>query len=169
MEAATAEAPATDALPPLSADGGSQAEFEKYWARNAEPQKYGGKWVERMSHPQVNIESYWYNESSGEIRWTRPKPARKLAAEGADDGLQELAGDGPEWQMSIMELKEALHDGRDKSLGLRADKLAERAVAEYENFVPRVLSWHDYQHHTFWFFGGMKRKLRVTTASRSLF
>jgi len=167
--AATAKAPATNALPPMSADGGSQEEFEKYWDSNTEPQRYGGNWVERLSHPQVNIEPYWYNESSGETRWTKPKPARKLRAKETDDGLQALAGDGPEWEMSIMELKEALHDGRDKSLGLRTEQLAQRAVAEYENFVPRVLSWHDYQYHTFWFFGGMKRKRRATSGSRSFF
>jgi len=103
------------------------------------------------------------------MRWTRPTSARKLAAGETDDGLQELAGDGPEWEMSVMDLKEALHNGSDKSLGLRTEKLAQRAVAEYENFMPRVLSWHDYQYHTFWFFGGMKKKRRVTTGSRSMF
>ena len=37
-------------------------------------------------------------------------------------------------------------------LGLTDEVLAERAVWEYETFIPRVLSWHDYQYNTFWFF-----------------
>jgi len=144
----------------MSADGGNQEEFEIYWARNASPKRFEGGWVERRSHPQVNVQRFWHNENTSETVWQQPDAA-ELPKQEADDGLQELTGESREWEMSIQELKEAMADGREESLGLRTEELARRAVAEYERFEPRVLSWHDYQYHTFWFFGGMRNRQRA--------
>jgi len=151
-------------LPPMSADGGSQEEFEEYWACNSSPRRLAGGWLERRAHPQVNIEPFWYNETTSALTWERPDVAEegkaKKAAVSKDAGFAELTGEGPEWEMGIQDLKQALAFGRGENLGLRTEELAKRAVAEYERFEPRVLSWHDYQHITFWFFGGLHRKQR---------
>ena len=59
---------------------------------------------------------------------------------------------GPVWNMGIEELKELLSTpGAVENHGLSWQDIARRACAEYENFAPRVLSWHDYQHITFWY------------------
>eukprot|EP00929_Paragymnodinium_shiwhaense_P034424 TRINITY_DN18731_c0_g1_i5.p1 TRINITY_DN18731_c0_g1~~TRINITY_DN18731_c0_g1_i5.p1 ORF type:complete len:644 (-),score=99.35 TRINITY_DN18731_c0_g1_i5:448-2334(-) len=147
-------------LPPMSLDGGSQPEFEEYWEANKSPVRYTQGWIERCAHPQVNNERYWYNEKTDELTYMKPAKLRKSQAKAKADGLEELSGDGPAWSMNIQELKEAMAFGRDKELGLTIEELAKRAVAEYEKFEPRVLSWHDYQHNTFWFFGGLSGRLK---------
>eukprot|EP00930_Biecheleria_cincta_P043402 TRINITY_DN29803_c0_g1_i1.p1 TRINITY_DN29803_c0_g1~~TRINITY_DN29803_c0_g1_i1.p1 ORF type:complete len:583 (+),score=86.29 TRINITY_DN29803_c0_g1_i1:30-1751(+) len=145
-----------ESLPEMSLDGGGQAEFEYYWAMNSQPCILD-EWVERCSHPQVNAEAYWYNTRTGDIVWQRPDVGRS-DGETMDLTMDKLSGDGPAWKMSITELKEALAYGKEKELGLSYKELARRAVAEYEQFVPRVLSWHDFQYITFWFFGGLKKE-----------
>lgn len=74
-----------------------------------------------------------------------------------EEPLEPLVGSGCEWELSASQLKRRLYDanGDVSAAGLCHLELARRAVAEYERFAPRVLSWHDYQHITFWFFGGM--------------
>jgi len=149
----------------MSRDGGSQAEFEEYWTWNAVPHPLASGWVERRAHPQVNTEPFWYHEATSATAWQRPLGAEELKGQAATrrssgGGMPELTGEGPEWKMGIEDLKAALAAGRSESLGLQIAELARRAVAEYEQFQPRVLSWHDYQHITFWFFGGLKRRQR---------
>lgn len=149
-------------MPPISLDGGRQEEFEEYWSYNNEtPRRFEGGWIERRSHPQINVQPYWYNEATGELSWHRPDAAPiGPHASVVEDGLEELSGTGPEWDMSVKELKAALAavGGVASSAGLRNVELARRAVATYEEFLPRVLSWHDYQYLTFWFFGGLSKE-----------
>jgi len=143
-------------MPPMSADGGNQEEFEHYWEANAKPRCFAGGWVERCAHPQVNIEHYWFNEQTGQVAWQRPDGIEEIDPVGKE--FEELAGQGPAWSMSVPDLKERLASGKAAEFGLTHEDLARRAVFQYEQFVPRVLSWHDFQHNTFWFFGGMKKK-----------
>lgn len=150
-------------MPPMSPDGGDEAEFMEYWRENEEPYRWSGDWLEYRTHPQVNVQPFWYNESSQEISYEEPgggserlQRERREQREEPDDGLEELSGEGPAWSTSVTDLKDALFDGNPA--GIPVDELARRAVSIYEGFQPRVLSWHDFQHLTFWFFGGMKRR-----------
>jgi len=83
-------------LPPLSTDGGNEAEFEHYWIGNRHPKLGGGGWVERVAHPQVNVEHYWYQASTGQTVWTMPIEMHE-ATHGSRPGIRcrELKGDGP--------------------------------------------------------------------------
>lgn len=71
-----------------------------------------------------------------------------------------LEGQGPAWELSVQELQTALKGSPEdrQRLGLCYEELAKRAVYEYEKWMPRVLSWHDYQYNTFWYFGGSGEK-----------
>lgn len=161
--------PAPDGpMPPMSEDGGSQEEFEEYWEfNNRRPRQVGDGWMEYRAHPQVKIEPYWFHLSSGALTFDRPATATGpvLFLE-QDDGLQDLTGTGPVWELSVKDLKAALKEGMADDLALDAESLAQRAVAEYERFLPRVLSWHDYQYITFWFFGGMEKENRQSGGDR---
>jgi len=47
-------------------DGGCEEEYQEYWDWNSRNlRRIGDDWIERMAHPQVNCESYWYNTSTG--------------------------------------------------------------------------------------------------------
>eukprot|EP00931_Biecheleriopsis_adriatica_P075094 TRINITY_DN4903_c0_g1_i1.p1 TRINITY_DN4903_c0_g1~~TRINITY_DN4903_c0_g1_i1.p1 ORF type:complete len:576 (+),score=114.95 TRINITY_DN4903_c0_g1_i1:117-1844(+) len=154
--------PAPDSpMPPMSTDGGSQEEFEEYWDYNdLRPRQVGGGWMEYRAHPQVKNEPYWFHPPSGMLTFTRPAEAsgKDVAFVEEPDGLEALDGEGPVWEMSVKELKGALQQGLGDDLGLDPEQLAKRAVYEYEKFMPKVLSWHDYQYLTFWFFGGMDKQ-----------
>eukprot|EP00928_Gymnodinium_smaydae_P060755 TRINITY_DN4453_c0_g1_i2.p1 TRINITY_DN4453_c0_g1~~TRINITY_DN4453_c0_g1_i2.p1 ORF type:complete len:752 (-),score=159.13 TRINITY_DN4453_c0_g1_i2:48-2303(-) len=158
-----------EGLPPMSADGGTQEEFEAYWQAWRSRRRWlergaGGSWIERRAHPQVNAERYWFNEATQEIVWQPPADAdsdagRTLSgADGSSDVLTDLSGHGPVWDLPVAELKLALKQGRAAELGLEIGELAKRAISEYERFLPKVLSWHDYQYYTFWFFGGLDKE-----------
>lgn len=153
-------------MPPMSIDGGSQEEFEHFWEANANPQYFEGGWVERCAHPQVNIEHYWFNEQTGQVAWQRPAVEK---IDKAQEELEELTGQGPAWEMSVPDLQNALACGQTEKFGLTYEDLARRAVFEYEQFVPRVLSWHDFQHLTFWYFAGMARKKTPRDKKASFF
>ncbi|CAE8734847.1 unnamed protein product, partial [Polarella glacialis] len=79
-----------------------------------------------------------------------------LEAEGVpeEDASSKLApslrSESKVWHMTCAELKAALAEpGVYERLAPK--DLAQRALHEYESFLPRVQSWHDYQHRTFWF------------------
>ena len=132
-------------------------EYEIYWAVNRRNRECEG-WVEKMAHPQVNAETYWYHRSSGDIVWERPDVFRTGTERDCAVKESKIDGVGPVWEFSIKDLKAVMRSGDAEDYGLRTEDLARRACAEFENFVPRVLSWHDYQYVCFWFFGGMDNK-----------
>lgn len=144
-------------LPAMSTDGGNEEEYEIYWAVNRRNRECEG-WVEKMAHPQVNAETYWYHRSSGDIVWERPDVFRTGNERDCAVKESKIDGVGPVWEFSIKDLKAVMRSGDAEDYGLRTEDLARRACAEFENFVPRVLSWHDYQYVCFWFFGGMDNK-----------
>lgn len=144
-------------IPPMSLDGGNQQDFEEYWSGNRTCRRFAGGWVERRSHPQVNVEAYWFNEATGETAWSEPVAEEEPPDTQIDGGSEKLVGTGPEWDMSPADLKKALAFGEAEGMGLKLEELARRAVAEFEAFEPRVLSWHDFTHITFWFYGGLDR------------
>ena len=47
-----------------------------------------------------------------------------------------------------------MKEGHASDFGFSTEELARRACFEFESWLPRVLSWHDYQYRCFWFFGG---------------
>lgn len=160
--------PDKEGLPRMSLDGGSEDEFERFW-ENSNPPQFPGGWIRYWSHPQVNVEPYWYNRSTRELVWRAPNLYCDGHGEKAYSDWKPLCGEGPEWTLSVPELKTILRDPRKvASAGLSYEELAKRACYEYEKFIPRVLSWHDYQYNTFWFFGGMKKeKEKENTGERS--
>ena len=54
-------------LPAMSLDGGSEEEYQGYWDWNSRNVRFRGEWIERMAHPQVNCEPYWYHPSTGSL------------------------------------------------------------------------------------------------------
>eukprot|EP00913_Durusdinium_trenchii_P020592 g19341.t1 len=67
--------------------------------------------------------------------------------------LEPLELQGPIASLSVPELRSKLQDPEElQRLEFTDALLARRAVWEYETFIPRVLSWHDFQYNTFWFF-----------------
>eukprot|EP00933_Yihiella_yeosuensis_P045178 TRINITY_DN40501_c0_g1_i1.p1 TRINITY_DN40501_c0_g1~~TRINITY_DN40501_c0_g1_i1.p1 ORF type:complete len:578 (+),score=69.12 TRINITY_DN40501_c0_g1_i1:93-1826(+) len=145
--------PAFDEEPRMSPDGGNEEEFEEYWSWYHRPKHYSGGWVERRAHPQLNVDPYWYNAKTDETVFERPASASEELDQPAE--IEEAQkGEGPAWELSVKELRAALQAGPEEleRLGLTDQELAKRAVYEYSSFTPRVLSWHDFQYNTFWFF-----------------
>ena len=141
-------AEASRSLPPMSKDGGTEEEFEEYWKWFEAP-KCCGSWIERRTHPQVSVLPYWYNIETQETVFEAPvdKGAKVLPMP------EPLELDGLIAELSVKELRAKLQDPEELTrLKLTDTMLARRAVWEYETFIPRVLSWHDYQYNTFWFF-----------------
>eukprot|EP00435_Cladocopium_sp_Y103_P035976 s168_g9.t1 len=63
-----------------------------------------------------------------------------------------------------------MREGHAEDFGFTTEELAKRACYEFETWLPRVLSWHDYQYRCFWFFGGKDTdKNRDSGASKSFF
>ncbi len=142
-------AEATHAMPPMSKDGGSEEEFEEYWQWFKEPQCFGS-WIERRTHPQVSVLPYWYNIDTQETIFDAPEKNEKAKVL---PSLEPLKLEGLIGELSVKELRAKLQDPEElRSLNLTDTMLARRAIWEYETFIPRVLSWHDYQYNTFWFF-----------------
>ncbi|CAK9042892.1 unnamed protein product [Durusdinium trenchii] len=138
----------TAKLPAMSKDGGSQEEFEEYWKWFKEPRQVG-EWIERRSHPQVNLLPYWYHSLSDETVFEAPSTEEAKVLE----PLEPLELQGPIASLSVPELRSKLQDPEElQRLEFTDALLARRAVWEYETFIPRVLSWHDFQYNTFWFF-----------------
>ena len=54
--------------------------------------------------------------------------------------------DGSVWSFTAFELKSILREGHGADFGLTSQALASRACYEFETWLPRVLSWHDYQY-----------------------
>lgn len=158
-------------LPAMSLDGGSEEEYQGYWDWNSRnTRSLGDEWVERMAHPQVNCESYWYNTSTGITSYEHPavgSTAKVSAVDLSCDLLQE----GPVWTFTPFELKSIMREGHAEDFGFTAEELAKRACYEFETWLPRVLSWHDYQYRCFWFFGGKDTndRNRDSGASKSFF
>lgn len=151
--------PPPESLPPLSCDGGNEEEFQLYWEAFHQPMRLPGGWIERLAHPQVNIEPFWFHAGTCSTVWHKPlHSAADSDVHLAPEDASELSGSGPVWEMSVRELKEALALGKAPEIGLEPEELARRACAEFERFLPRVLSWHDYQYITFWFFGGLQKQ-----------
>eukprot|EP00438_Fugacium_kawagutii_P024237 Skav223098 [mRNA] locus=scaffold419:583571:584791:+ [translate_table: standard] len=145
-------AEASRSLPPMSKDGGTEAEFDEYWNWFKAPQCLPGSWIERRTHPQVSVLPYWYNTETEETVFEAPATEEAKALPLPEP----LELEGPVAELSVKELRALLRGDRDEltRLQLTDEKLARRAVWEYETFIPRVLSWHDYQYNTFWFFIG---------------
>ena len=139
----------TNSMPAMSKDGGSEEEFEEYWHWFKEPQCFGS-WVERRTHPQVSVLPYWYNIDTQETIFDAPE--RHMEAK-VLPSLEPLKLEGLIGELSVKELRAKLQEPEElRRLNLTDTMLARRAVWEYETFIPRVLSWHDYQYNTFWFF-----------------
>ena len=139
----------TNSMPPMSKDGGSEEEFEEYWHWFKEPQCFGS-WIERRTHPQVSVLPYWYNIDTQETIFDAPE--RHMEAK-VLPSLEPLKLEGLIGELSVKELRAKLQEPEElRRLNLTDTMLARRAVWEYETFIPRVLSWHDYQYNTFWFF-----------------
>eukprot|EP00927_Polykrikos_kofoidii_P054574 TRINITY_DN48984_c0_g1_i1.p1 TRINITY_DN48984_c0_g1~~TRINITY_DN48984_c0_g1_i1.p1 ORF type:complete len:684 (-),score=57.35 TRINITY_DN48984_c0_g1_i1:72-2123(-) len=163
-------------LPTMSCTGGTEEEFERYWAANRQPQTLLGGWVERVSHPQVNTERYWYLAKTHQFVWDHPGTSTSAGEHHLEPETPSCnkAGhaqtrSGPAWDLTVGELKAVLYSGQAEDYGLRAEQLAERACTEYEQFQPKVLSWHDFQHITFWFFGGMYKQNKGQDDTKSFF
>ncbi|CAE8704591.1 unnamed protein product, partial [Polarella glacialis] len=139
------------ALPPFSQDGGSEEEFQQYWDWHLKIRHLPDGWVERVAHPQVNNQKYWYQEATSSLVWEKPVDGAPTIEEFQRSPLQ---GSGQVWDLSPAEIKSVLRTGQAADYGIETAELARRACAEFENFMPRVLSWHDYQYLCFWFFGG---------------
>jgi len=73
--------------------------------------------------------------------------------------------DGPVWHFTPFELKSILREDHGADFGFTAEELAKRACYEFETWLPRVLSWHDYQYRCFWFFGGKDSNRDSTSKS----
>ncbi len=73
--------------------------------------------------------------------------------------------DGPVWHFTPFELKSILREDHGADFGFTAEELAKRACYEFETWLPRVLSWHDYQYRCFWFFGGKDASRDSTSKS----
>lgn len=157
------------AMPPMSLDGGNEEEFLQYWKLNRSPLITKKGWLQRAAHPQVNVERYWSHADTGTICWQLSSDDIACHQDQDLDELPKLGGEGPAWNLSAQRLKEILSSCQADSLGLCAHDLACRACAEYEQFEPRVLSWHDYQYITFWFFGGLKRDVEKDRSSKAFF
>ena len=67
--------------------------------------------------------------------------------------------------------KSIMREGHAEDFGFTAEELAKRACYEFETWLPRVMSWHDYQYRCFWFFGGKDTndRNRDSGASKSFF
>ncbi|CAJ1361110.1 unnamed protein product [Effrenium voratum] len=135
-------------LPPLSQDGGDEEAFREYWKWFNDPQCWGS-WVERRTHPQISVRPFWYNVDTDETVFDAPHQ------EGTSSMVRKesLQLDGVIEELSVKELRATMQDPEQlQHLGLTDELLARRALWEYETFIPRVLSWHDFQYNTFWFF-----------------
>ena len=120
----------------------------RYWKWFREPQRLGA-WVERRSHPQVTVLPYWYNQETDETSFNAPVTGQATAMV----PMEPLELQGPVAELSVKELRRKLQEPSELDrLQLSDELLARRALKEYESFIPRVLSWHDYQYNTFWFF-----------------
>eukprot|EP00434_Breviolum_minutum_P010518 symbB.v1.2.009279.t1/scaffold584.1/size184464/14 len=151
-------------LPAMSLDGGCEEEYQEYWDWNSRNlRRIGDDWIERMAHPQVNCESYWYNTSTGIT--TYEQPAVGSTAVSAVDLSTGFSRDGPVWHFTPFELKSILREDHGADFGFTAEELAKRACYEFETWLPRVLSWHDYQYRCFWFFGGKDSNRDSTSKS----
>ncbi|CAJ1397036.1 unnamed protein product [Effrenium voratum] len=139
-------------LPAMSLDGGSEEEFQEYWHWNSLNTRMREDWFERMAHPQVNCEAFWYHPESGIT--TYDCPATSSVQVSPADLTLDIPREGPVWNFTAFELKSILREGHGEDFGLAAEALAQRACYEFETWLPRVLSWHDYQYRCFWFFGG---------------
>ena len=121
----------------------------RYWKWFREPQHLGA-WVERRSHPQVTVLPYWYNQETDETSFEPPFEGQEPTTK---PSMEPLELSGPIKELSVKELRRTMQDPLElERLELSDKLLARRAVFEYESFIPRVLSWHDYQYNTFWFF-----------------
>eukprot|EP00931_Biecheleriopsis_adriatica_P078668 TRINITY_DN52095_c0_g1_i1.p1 TRINITY_DN52095_c0_g1~~TRINITY_DN52095_c0_g1_i1.p1 ORF type:complete len:571 (+),score=120.79 TRINITY_DN52095_c0_g1_i1:44-1714(+) len=142
-----------EALPPQSIDGGNAKEFEEYWSWYHKPRRLADGWIERRTHPQIGVVPYWYNADSDETVFEAPSAGEVGQEDASSLDEEPLSIDGPAGELSVKELRAALQTpDRGAGLGLTDEALAQRACHEYEIFTPRVLSWHDYQYNTFWFF-----------------
>ncbi|CAE7204440.1 unnamed protein product, partial [Symbiodinium pilosum] len=155
----------TAALPSMSLEGGSEEEFQAYWDWNSRTSRIlKDGWIERMAHPQVNCETYWYNHCTDEITWEppagRPGVRKTFVSKGKKEdktwcwGHSDFSQEGPVWTFTPPELKSIMKEGHAGDFGLATEELARRACYEFETWLPRVLSWHDYQYRCFWFYGG---------------
>lgn len=143
----------TASLPDMSLDGGSEEEFQSYWdwnSRNTRVLKEG--WIERMAHPQVNCQAYWYNHCTAETSFEQPTVCEPSLVPA--DLTSDFSQEGPVWTFTAPELKAIMKEGHASDFGFSTEELARRACFEFESWLPRVLSWHDYQYRCFWFFGG---------------
>ena len=129
-----------------------QEEFQEYWHWNSLNTRMREDWFERMAHPQVNCEAFWYHPESGIT--TYDCPATSSVQVTPADLTLDIPREGPVWNFTAFELKSILREGHGEDFGLAAEALAQRACYEFETWLPRVLSWHDYQYRCFWFFGG---------------
>ena len=140
-------------LPPMSADGGGEDEFQEYWEWFQKPQSWPEGWIERRTHPQVGVRPYWYNTGTRQTVFEPPACLENQSSEPIQRREEPLEIEGAVADLSVKELRQKLQDPEEiERLALTDDALACRAVWEYETFIPRVLSWHDYQYNTFWFF-----------------
>ena len=146
-------APDEHGLPPMSVDGGGEDEFQEYWKWFHNPQPCPEGWIERRTHPQVGVLPYWYNTKTKQTVFTTPEFKKSQTSTPLAEPQAPLELDTAVAELSVKDLRRILQDaGEMKRLGLTDDILAQRAVWEYESFIPRVLSWHDFQYNTFWFF-----------------
>ncbi|CAE7838099.1 unnamed protein product, partial [Symbiodinium necroappetens] len=142
---------AAEDLPAMSTDGGGEEEFQEYWEWFQKPRAWPDGWIERRTHPQVGVLPYWYNTETQQTCFDPPSSSQ--SSKELRQTEEPLEMEGPAADLSIKELRQKLQDPDElRRLQLSDDILARRAVWEYEMFIPRVLSWHDYQYNTFWFF-----------------
>jgi len=109
------------------------------------------------------VTPYWYHADSDTTTFQEPPELVGAKSSTDPDPEEPQLPEGPAGQLDIKELREALKTltpAELESQGLTDQALAQRAVYEYEVFTPRVLSWHDYQYNTFWFFIGDRDKKR---------
>ena len=93
-------------LPDMSLDGGSEEEFQSYWdwnSRNTRVLKDG--WIERMAHPQVNCQAYWYSHSTDETTFEQPAVCEPGPSLVPADLTSDFSQEGPVWTFTAPELR----------------------------------------------------------------
>ena len=149
-------------------------EVDGFWSFDFRGQYFGAIWVrvKKKSPSLVNCQKPWVSESFWDA-FSSDQCFNNMSEDKTRRFTKVFSRRHVFFPQMESPRKSIMREGHAADFGFTADELAKRACFEFETWLPRVLSWHDYQYRCFWFFGGKdtseKNRTDGSGASKSFF